>query len=126
MSVYFNSHAHVERDASGITYKTLWDMISTHTLTWSVTGSFCLFLSVPYHFNSHAHVERDAAVILFKTFAGDFNSHAHVERDPMRTTTISSRSHFNSHAHVERDNGKGEDFRKNYISTHTLTWSVTS
>ena len=22
-------------------------------------------------------------------------------------------------------NGKGEDFRKNYISTHTLTWSVT-
>ena len=32
---------------------------------------------------------------------------------------------FNSHAHVERDTGYYEQFYTPYISTHTLTWSVT-
>ena len=37
MSIYFNSHAHVERD--GKKYAAFIDffVISTHTLTWSVT-----------------------------------------------------------------------------------------
>ena len=48
-----------------------------------------------------------------------------MERDTATHTEIADAMNFNSHAHVERDNGKGEDFRKNYISTHTLTWSVT-
>ena len=33
--------------------------------------------------------------------------------------------HFNSHAHVERDFVRGGIFDAQYISTHTLTWSVT-
>ena len=36
---YFNSHAHVERDQSGIELAFAKD-ISTHTLTWSVTNRF--------------------------------------------------------------------------------------
>ena len=54
----FNSHAHVERDsvASGDYH----DMdISTHTLTWSVTGATVEFTIQILNFNSHAHVERD-------------------------------------------------------------------
>ena len=35
------------------------------------------------------------------------------------------RSNFNSHAHVERDLVANEMERRGYISTHTLTWSVT-
>ena len=36
MNPYFNSHAHVERDAGRIVF-TEFNGISTHTLTWSVT-----------------------------------------------------------------------------------------
>ena len=54
----FNSHAHVERDIkSGTIEYTL--EISTHTLTWSVTGKFGGEIQLRDHFNSHAHVERD-------------------------------------------------------------------
>ena len=34
--VYFNSHAHVERDPEEVEMPEMW-YISTHTLTWSVT-----------------------------------------------------------------------------------------
>ena len=34
-------------------------------------------------------------------------------------------SYFKSHAHVERDLGVTKSAICNYISTHTLTWSVT-
>ena len=33
--------------------------------------------------------------------------------------------YFNSHAHVERDDFKDFEQFYSYISTHTLTWSVT-
>ena len=33
--------------------------ISTHTLTWSVTGVIDELAAIKNHFNSHAHVERD-------------------------------------------------------------------
>ena len=36
--------------------------ISTHTLTWSVTGSFFSYRNENGNFNSHAHVERDAGI----------------------------------------------------------------
>ena len=36
-TTHFNSHAHVERDKIPDITKSL-DTISTHTLTWSVTG----------------------------------------------------------------------------------------
>ena len=54
----FNSHAHVERDQSGIELAFTKD-ISTHTLTWSVTISKLSAVKWTKHFNSHAHVERD-------------------------------------------------------------------
>ena len=37
-----------------------------------------------------------------------------------------SASHFNSHAHVERDISADVKTVNNFISTHTLTWSVTT
>ena len=54
----FNSHAHVERDPNNYTDKI--DLnISTHTLTWSVTGNILHIFGKFSNFNSHAHVERD-------------------------------------------------------------------
>ena len=55
---YFNSHAHVERDLQSDTFHN--DLvISTHTLTWSVTGEENVIALFGWNFNSHAHVERD-------------------------------------------------------------------
>ena len=36
------------------------------------------------------------------------------------------RDNFNSHAHVERDGVRNTHSKQTIISTHTLTWSVTS
>ena len=55
----------------------------------------------------------------------NFNSHAHVERDNMAYAATLTAENFNSHAHVERDIYSGFATGTNYISTHTLTWSVT-
>ena len=98
----FNSHAHVERDhvCMGI-FKIL--EISTHTLTWSVTGSLFKLQDVRCNFNSHAHVERDH----------------------FRWCENCKQLHFNSHAHVERDRKMRTFQYQMQISTHTLTWSVT-
>ena len=102
-----------------------------------------------YHFNSHAHVERDARRLPVVEEQINFNSHAHVERDVQIGASNPLSYHFNSHAHVERDllkfqkNGKTWQFQLTrsrgawlqkvrcempdaVISTHTLTWSVTS
>ena len=99
----FNSHAHVERDHK-LGYPPLCKSISTHTLTWSVTGASPHMERQATHFNSHAHVERDfllygkikytlgisthtltwSVTLYFRTdkeFPQNFNSHAHVERD---------------------------------------------
>ena len=35
--IYFNSHAHVERDPLKMNWNAITGKISTHTLTWSVT-----------------------------------------------------------------------------------------
>ena len=107
--------------------------ISTHTLTWSVTGdeitpatlrtnfnshahverdvlSFGLRISNVAHFNSHAHVERDVAQHTRYAVLRDFNSHAHVERDCKRHISCRRIVYFNSHAHVERDLLTGKVF----------------
>ena len=81
----------------------LYNIISTHTLTWSVTGG-CGFATPP---------------------AKHFNSHAHVERDFYGMDHIKSYINFNSHAHVERDIVIYYLVSIFFISTHTLTWSVT-
>ena len=122
---HFNSHAHVERDLfaprrtdrRGISTHTLtWSVtdeivgnftkgrISTHTLTWSVT--MWVWHRMPRIIN--------------------FNSHAHVERDSLDLWANAGTHHFNSHAHVERDLRATTQKRGKAISTHTLTWSVTS
>ena len=55
-----------------------------------------------------------------------FNSHAHVERDGLLAMKKLGMLNFNSHAHVERDQEEDLDYEYQNISTHTLTWSVTS
>ena len=81
----------------------LYQCISTHTLTWSVTevkeamnGRLCI--------STHTLTW---SVTMQKKLAN--------------LLTV----HFNSHAHVERD-GRGTRLCEGKtISTHTLTWSVT-
>ena len=55
-----------------------------------------------------------------------FNSHAHVERDKSQKRIDAETGHFNSHAHVERDVLTYSKNSDDDISTHTLTWSVTT
>ena len=55
----------------------------------------------------------------------NFNSHAHVERDFKLTLSNDILKNFNSHAHVERDFFSFAPVVRIFISTHTLTWSVT-
>ena len=70
-------------------------------------------------------MERDEEFAVCRLALYNFNSHAHVERDLGACSEVSVLKYFNSHAHVERDNPKGEYWNYFYISTHTLTWSVT-
>ena len=55
----------------------------------------------------------------------NFNSHAHVERDLEYSDSRGQTGNFNSHAHVERDSVTNLRSKIIWISTHTLTWSVT-
>ena len=55
-------------------------VISTHTLTWSVT-QLSVSSQRQAYFNSHAHVERDRTRQAVYKDVVNFNSHAHVERD---------------------------------------------
>ena len=55
-----------------------------------------------------------------------FNSHAHMERDQAGNVRRNAVLHFNSHAHVERDRLTTPKNSVTIISTHTLTWSVTT
>ncbi len=56
----------------------------------------------------------------------NFNSHAHVERDDGIPKALADLMNFNSHAHVERDDAQDLVDESTAISTHTLTWSVTT
>ena len=79
------------------------NVISTHTLTWSVTWEDFDFTLNKLNFNSHAHVERDVKYFV-TPFTNKISTH---------TLTWSV------------TNPKGEYWNYFYISTHTLTWSVT-
>ena len=92
----------MERDklAHFMTAKT---KISTHTLTWSVTGNILHIFGKFSNFNSHAHVERDSA---------DF--------------VIYCIWIISTHTLTWSVTGKISDIKQgDLISTHTLTWSVT-
>ena len=80
------------------------DVISTHTLTWSVT------FPPPYpavdsrDFNSHAHVERDNVVrAVFKIFHFISTHTLTWSVTKQVADDLKEYSDFNSHAHVERD-----------------------
>ena len=78
--------------------------ISTHTLTWSVTGG----------------------EIQLRDQDGNFNSHAHVERD-LRQQAQALRYQISTHTltwSVTYKMIKQSPLLS--ISTHTLTWSVTN
>ena len=122
---YFNSHAHVERDHDTMCYN-IDTVISTHTLTWSVTeppASTSMFRRISTH-----TLTWSVTVHVCHPFQRQrhFNSHAHVERDVFAAVGQFDVVYFNSHAHVERDERLGFCCQRNLISTHTLTWSVTS
>ena len=72
--LYFNSHAHVERDS---------DLLEK--------------LYYYFNFNSHAHVERDSLDKPLDTGDSNFNSHAHVERDQPRSCTIAATFKISTH-----------------------------
>ena len=122
---HFNSHAHVERDQRCTPLRA------------------CLL-----YFNSHAHVERDLRadnmnlssywfqltrsrgawqseiipVSVCDAFQLTRSRGAWLNRGYLVFRLI----YFNSHAHVERDDTYGKCYAIVTISTHTLTWSVTS
>ena len=77
--------------------------ISTHTLTWSVTGGEIQLRDQDGNFNSHAHVERD-----YRAFQRELE------------TTISTHTLTWSVTILMRVYRIARQ-----ISTHTLTWSVT-
>ena len=99
--------------------------ISTHTLTWSVT-IFSVSVWTQVNFNSHAHVERDFDMFLITTKCKEFqltrSRGAWLNMYFQKDFPIN----FNSHAHVERDKFITCSSMVSGISTHTLTWSVTT
>ena len=113
----------MERDLFLDYLKTI-QQISTHTLTWSVT----LFLTEKNGIQKF-QLTRSRGAWLRKKYPmqpfTNFNSHAHVERDALKFYNDKTTLNFNSHAHVERDNCLLCSKINFYISTHTLTWSVT-
>ena len=70
-------------------------------------------------------MERDARRLPVVEEQINFNSHAHVERDENVVDMGKQILDFNSHAHVERDISADVKIVNIFISTHTLTWSVT-
>ena len=100
--------------------------ISTHTLTWSVTGGLLVSAAVSsisthtltWSVTCNTDKGNDDWLISTHTLTwsvtvfhmvchyghSNFNSHAHVERDLAAVLLHFQRFHFNSHAHVERDN----------------------
>ena len=99
--------------------------ISTHTLTWSVTDTNEIVFTFKYISTHTLTWSVTLNVISLPGWLVNFNSHAHVERDALCITGKPNISNFNSHAHVERDLEHQYLHYNSYISTHTLTWSVT-
>ena len=100
-------------------------LISTHTLTWSVT---CI---ISWKFGNHTFQltrSRGAWRKIFwrECYSYNFNSHAHVERDVFNLVWGFSCVWFQ----LTRSRGAWRDTMNKVklwleISTHTLTWSVT-
>ena len=104
LNLYFNSHAHVERDLHISNVLTAHGYISTHTLTWSVTPE-TLYDETDWEedFNSHAHVERDRSWKFWNVYYKQFQLTRSRGAWPNNATKSATNADFNSHAHVERD-----------------------
>ena len=82
-------------------------------------------ISLSYNFNSHAHVERDSAQTFVRDMVTNFNSHAHVERD-LNFLTMKCIYRISTHTLTWSVTTNRHILNlHNNISTHTLTWSVT-
>ncbi len=114
----------MERDVQFSCHTTSGRWISTHTLTWSVTYQWGVWITA---WAFQLTRSRGAWPVDYRclTYAVYFNSHAHVERDSMPIEQQNAVMNFNSHAHVERDTTPKQIRLLESISTHTLTWSVT-
>ena len=124
-NLYFNSHAHVERDVIIVSLPLKYLNFNSHAHV-ERDASWINKIVAKFDFNSHAHVERDICLAYFSFEKIYFNSHAHVERDSSPIVNAYGVVYFNSHAHVERDALlKFSLCQIIGISTHTLTWSVT-
>ena len=62
ISCHFNSRTHVECDWK-LCARAIFNMISTHALTWSATCRCFFTMSPAYNFNSRTHVECDGSRI---------------------------------------------------------------
>ena len=122
--MYFNSHAHVERDfLLSSTFTIL--VISTHTLTWSVTSrSETNQRTLWFQLTRSRGAWRQWKTVYSKyvTFQLTRSRGAWLFYSASLQTIL----HFNSHAHVERDRLTTPKNSVTIISTHTLTWSVTT
>ena len=122
----FNSHAHVERDSERLVHRA---PLLVFQLTRS-RGAWRFRTPQKYHHHQFQLTRsRGAWPVRFKLVRDTltyFNSHAHVERDFSASSKLPSSINFNSHAHVERDKMRKGGLNKLAISTHTLTWSVTN
>ena len=93
-------------------------------------GAWPCDYSIPCYlvnFNSHAHVERDVGRKIRRWNPVEFQLTR--SRGAWLSPPIILHEHhgyFNSHAHVERDSYTVTECPEFEISTHTLTWSVTS
>ena len=100
-TINFNSHAHVERDRK--TFKQLKvDIISTHTLTWSVTLSEIL-PSCRLVISTHTLTWSVTSIVTLSPFLKPFQLTRSRGAWPEAWSLASRPSYFNSHAHVERD-----------------------
>ena len=146
MLLNFNSHAHVERDPN-LSFSMYYSYISTHTLTWSVTIrnswlnafffisthtlTWSVTLSSLTHFNSALfQLTRSRGAWQGTSRLLPAPAQFQLTRSrgawPALWTWLCRRIDFNSHAHVERDLWSVfHDALEVFISTHTLTWSVT-
>ena len=120
----FNSHAHVERDEVQMSFTEM-QVISTHTLTWSVTiwdfeGIYTKFIS------THTLTWSVTLLSLKRRRDKEFQLTRSRGAWPVNTTLPVTNSQISTHtltwsvtisADVKTVN--------NFISTHTLTWSVT-
>ena len=145
-AVYFNSHAHVERDLACFHF---FELLCQFQLTrsrgawrpsppiWAKTSEFQLTRSRGAWRSSEQLTARCFSFQLTRSrgawlnsygifcLVWNFNSHAHVERDSSGCSNFLIWAYFNSHAHVERDMWRSRPQNRLWISTHTLTWSVT-